>query len=286
MIAPGCSSTTRDDGEIPPATPGLELAGEDYPTARRHFSTRLIREGPAARDRVPPRTPADAVAIDYPSAGRTLKAFVTQATPGARRGPAVLFLHGGFSFTGGHWAMTRGFRQAGYVVMIPTLRGENGQAGVCSLFFDEVADVHAAADALTARPDVDPARLYLAGHSVGGTMTLLTALTSGRFRAAASFSGSPDQVEYTRGRADLIPYDPTAPAEFRLRSPVAFADRFKCPVRLFFGDEEFWLQRSTRRTAQLAKRAGLDVEAVEVPGGHETARPEVIARCIAFFRAH
>jgi len=286
MIAPGCSSTARDDGEIPAAAPGLELAAEDYPAARRRFSTRLIRQGPAALDSEPPRVPIDAVGIEYFSAGRPLKAFVTPARPGAKRGPALLFLHGGFSFGEGHWAMTRPFREAGYVVMVPTLRGENGQAGASSLFFDEVDDVLAAAGALADRPDVDPGRLYLAGHSVGGTLTLLAALTSARFRAAASFSGSPDQVEYTRGRLASVTFDPAIPGELRIRSPVAFANRFKCPVRLYFGDEEYWLQPATRRTASLAKKAGLDVEAIEVPGGHETANPEVIASCIAFFRAH
>ena len=37
----------------------------------------------------------------------------------------------------------------------------------------------------------DAKRLFLAGHSVGGTLTLLTALASNRFRAAASFDGFP-----------------------------------------------------------------------------------------------
>ena len=285
-ITPGCSPTTPDYGDLPPASPGLELGTEDYPAARRAFSTRLIREGPAAANRQPPRTPDGAVEVEYLSSGRSLKAYASPPRPGARRGPAVLFLHGGYSFGEGHWAMTRPFREAGYVVMVPTLRGENGQPGACSLFFDEVDDVLSAADVLAARPDVDPGRLHLAGHSVGGTSTLLAALTSKRFRAAASFSGSPDRFESTRNRPDQIPFDGEAPGELRLRSPVAFADRFKCPVRLYYGEEEYWLQSSTRRTTILARKAGLDVEAIEVPGGHESANPEVIARCIAFFRAH
>ena len=33
----------------------------------------------------------------------------------------------------------------------------------------------AAAQVLRAQPGVDPARLFLAGHSVGGTLTLLAA---------------------------------------------------------------------------------------------------------------
>jgi dipeptidyl aminopeptidase/acylaminoacyl peptidase len=169
--------------------------------------------------------------------------------------------------------------------MVPTLRGENGQPGSFTLFHDEVDDVLAAFELLASRPDVDPNRLFVAGHSVGGTLALLAALSSGRIKGVASFSGSPDQVEYTRGRPDRVPFDPTRSDEFRIRSPVVFATFFRCPVRLYHGEEELWLQPSTRRTALLARNAGLNVDAVEVAGGHDSANPEVIRQCIAFFRS-
>jgi dipeptidyl aminopeptidase/acylaminoacyl peptidase len=279
----GCSSGTGV-GEVPAPTPGLESSAEDYPTARAHFRTRLLREGPASREAGPPVTPEGSVEVDYHSGGLTLRAFASPPDPAGARKPAVLFLHGGFEFGPGHWEMAGPFREAGFVVMVPVLRGENGQPGAFSLFFDELNDVLAAADALAGRPDVDPKQLHVVGHSVGGTLALLAALASPRFRAAASFSGSPDQVEYTRGRPDRVPFDPADRDEFRLRSPVAFATHFRCPVRLYRGEEEYWLQNPTRRTALLAKAAGLDVAEVEVPGGHDTANPEGIKSCIAFFQ--
>jgi dipeptidyl aminopeptidase/acylaminoacyl peptidase len=280
-----CSSGT-DDGEISAPTPGLEASDEDYPTVRARFRTRLLREGPASREDRMPATPEGSVGVVYHSGNLMLRAFASPPGPQGTSKPAVLFLHGGFEFGEGHWEMTRPFRDAGFVVMVPVLRGENGQPGAFSLFFDEVDDVLAAAEALADRPDVDPKKLYVAGHSVGGTLALLAALTSSRIRAAASFSGSPDQVEFTRGRPDRVPFDPSNRDEFRLRSPVAFATRFRCPVRLYRGEDEYWLQNPTRRTALLAKRAGLDVEEVEVTGGHDTANPENIKACIAFFQDH
>jgi dipeptidyl aminopeptidase/acylaminoacyl peptidase len=231
----------------------------------------------------PLRAPEGAVEITYESGARTLKAYATPVM-GFVRKPALLFLHGGFSFGQGHWELTRPFRRAGYVVLVPTLRGENGQDGERSLFLDEVDDVLAAAAVLQGRVDVDPRRVFVAGHSVGGTLAMLAALASPKFRAAASFSGSPDQVVYTRGRPERIPFDPRNLEEFRIRSPVAFATFFQCPTRLYFGDEEFWLQPSTIRAARLARDAGLDVEAVEIPGGHDSALPEEIRRCLDFFR--
>jgi dipeptidyl aminopeptidase/acylaminoacyl peptidase len=273
-----------DSIDIPAANPGMEPSDEGYAAARARFQTRLVREGPASPVGQLPPTPEGAVAVTYRSGSLTLRAFASPETTDGNRRPAVLFMHGGFEFGEGHWLMTRPFRDAGYVVMVPTLRGENGQPGSFSFFFDEVDDVLAAADRLAGRPDVDPDRLFVAGHSVGGTMAMLAALASPRFRAAASFSGSPDQVEFTRGRTGRIPFDLANRDEFRLRSPVVFAQHFQCPVRLYHGEDEFWLQSPTRRTVGLARRAGLDVKDVEVEGGHETANPEVIKACLAFFR--
>ncbi len=271
---------------IPPATPGLEPSRESYATARSHFQTTLIREGPANQLHEPLVTPANAVRVAYQSDGRTLQAFASPIVATAQRQPAVLFLHGGFTWGEGHWNLARSFRDAGFVVLMPTLRGENGQQGACSLFYDEVDDVLAAGTALAARPDVDPTQIFLAGHSVGGTLTLLAALVSGQFRAAASFSASPDVIEFTRGRTDRNPFDPDQIDEFRMRSAVAFATGFRCPLRMFYGEDEFWLHSPTLRTVALAQGAGLDVRAVELPGGHDSVTPASAAAAISFFRVN
>ena len=277
----GCSSNVPE-AEIPPAEPGLELSAESYPATRSRFRTSLVRPGPASQLDDPLVEPPGAVIGSYGSDGRTLRCYSSPAT-GAGRHPGLLFLHGGFSFGPGDWEMTEPFRDAGYVVLIPTLRGENGQEGASSLFYDEVNDVLAAAEALAVRPDVDPERIFVAGHSAGGTLTLLTSLASNRFRAAASFSGSPDMFQTTRGRLEWTPFPLDNNEEFRVRSAVVFADGFQCPVRLFLGDEELWAQPSTQRTVALARRAGRDVLAIELPGGHDSVTPASVALCLSFF---
>ena len=145
----------------------------------------------------------------------------------------------------------------------------------------------AAVDFLAGQPYVDPKRLYVAGHSVGGTMTLLAALASDRFQAAAAFSGSPDQTEWIKGEDEArIVFDRSDPREFVLRSPLAYATRFKCPVRLYYGTQEDWADAPSRRTALLAKEKRLDVAAVRVPGDHRSHVPEAIKQSIEFFRKH
>ncbi|HCV72593.1 MAG TPA: aminopeptidase, partial [Agrobacterium sp.] len=66
--------------------------------------------------------------------------------------PAVLFLHGGNATGDGHWAMMKPYWEAGFVVLLPSFRGENGQNGNYSGFYDETADALAAATYLESLP--------------------------------------------------------------------------------------------------------------------------------------
>ncbi len=171
---------------------------EEYAQARQKFRTKLIRRGPAPQVGQREAPPFDVRELEYTSGDLRLRAWASAPPPGGARRPAVLFLHGGFAFGADDWQQTQPFREAGFAVLSPTLRGENGLPGSYSMFYDEVDDVLAAAEALARLPDVDSNRLYVCGHSVGGTLTLLSAMTSNRFRAAASFSGSPDQIAWAR----------------------------------------------------------------------------------------
>lgn len=260
------------------------VRADDYAIARVHFHTRLIKQAPAPQTWQPYTMPDDVLAIDYESSGLRLKAWMSRP-PSSGRHPAVLFLHGGAAFGADDWRMSQPFRDAGFIVMTPILRAENGQPGSYSLFYDEVDDVLAAAEVLARQPGIDAKRIYLAGHSAGGTLALLAALTSQRFRAAASFSGDPDFESFAAlpGAEAIIPYAPGDPAELRMRSALVFATSFKCPTRMFFGNEEAGVIESNRAAAKRARFAGLDVDAIEVPGDHHTMVVPASARAIAFF---
>jgi dipeptidyl aminopeptidase/acylaminoacyl peptidase len=51
--------------------------------------------------------------------------------------------------------------------------------------------VIAAGQYLATLPYVDPARIYLAGHSVGGTLALLASEMPSPYAAIAAYSGAP-----------------------------------------------------------------------------------------------
>ena len=259
---------------------------EEYAQARQKFRTKLIRRGPAPQVGQREAPPFDVRELEYTSGDLRLRAWASAPPPGGARRPAVLFLHGGFAFGADDWQQTQPFREAGFAVLSPTLRGENGLPGSYSMFYDEVDDVLASAEALARLPDVDSNRLYVCGHSVGGTLTLLSAMTSNRFRAAASFSGSPDQIAWARGQFELVPFDPADQREFQMRSPLAFPRSFRCPVRIYYGEQEFFFASSSQKLAQLAKKAGRDVESVSVPGDHMSMVDPAMRQAIAFFQQH
>ncbi|RYX84729.1 alpha/beta hydrolase [bacterium] len=273
-------------GSSLPTTPGLELQKEDYATARSHFQTQLIRQGPAPQQGEALQAPASAQQVVY-SPTLSLKAWLSSAPTGAAstKHPAVLFLHGGFAIGDGDWDMGRPYQEAGFVVMMPVLRGENSQAGSYSMFYDEVDDVVAAIEYLSQVPYVDANHIYLAGHSVGGTMVQLSALTSPRIKAAAAFSGATDPISWSKGQPEVVPFNTSQTKEFQMRSSLAYATSFKCPTRLYYGNEEDWCATPSQATAERAKAKGLDVEAVSVTGDHFTAVPEEVKQSIAFFQS-
>ncbi|WP_163995498.1 alpha/beta hydrolase family protein [Pyxidicoccus caerfyrddinensis] len=274
-LATGCRSA-----------PATEVVNEDYVQARGGFKTKLLRRGPSPQEGEAGLKPQGTTVVTYRSGDLDLTAFVSPVPQDGKKHPAVLFLHGGFAFGAEDWEMSSPLREAGFVVMMPLLRGENGQPGTFTFFYDEVDDVLAAATALARLPGVDASRIYVSGHSVGGTLALLAAQTSRTFRAATSLSGSPDQKGFIVGREDIVPFAVTNAREITMRSPGAFATSFKCPTRLFFGSEEPYFSAESLKTAERARKAGLDVQAHTVPGDHFSAVPEALQQSIAFFRSN
>jgi dipeptidyl aminopeptidase/acylaminoacyl peptidase len=259
------------------------LLDEDYAAARATFRTHLTRIGPSPDPSEPLDPPPGAERITYTSDGRSLTAWLS--LPAGQPAPGVVYLHGGNVLGSGHWDLTAAYRQAGYAVIVPALRGENGQEGAFSGFYDENADVLAAAEHLASFAGVDRNRMFVAGHSIGGTQTLLAAMSTRLFRGATAFSGSTNAWRFFARFPEMICFDASRPREFEVRSPLCFASSLKGPVRIFYGSDEKRLGPPGELTAARARNAGLDVEAAAIPGDHFSALPEETRRSLAFFAA-
>ncbi|MES1203687.1 MAG: alpha/beta fold hydrolase [Pseudomonadota bacterium] len=266
------------------APSGLRIIGSDFAAARAAFHTRLLHSGPSPQSYEHERAPNGVEEVEFRSGELRLKGWLGRPAGVQGPAPAVVFAHGGFAFGAEDFDMARPYLAAGFVVLTPMVRGENGMPGAYSMFYGEVDDIAAAGAYLKALPYVDAARVYLAGHSVGGTLAMLAAQASTNFRASASFSGSPDQITFCEAWADIVPFDMRDSVELEMRSPLAYAASFKAPARLFYATREVY-GPDMELTASIARAAGKDVVAQTVRGDHFTAVPEAMARSIAFFQA-
>jgi acetyl esterase/lipase len=118
-------------------------------------------------------------------------------------------------------------------MMYPSLRGGNDNPGFREGFFGEVDDVLAATEGLAKQDAVDPKRIYLGGHSTGGTLVLLAAASTDRFRAVFSFGPVEDVAGYG---TDRLPFDTSNRREFELRAPGRWLHSIRCPVFVFEGE--------------------------------------------------
>lgn len=117
-------------------------------------------------------------------------------------------------------------------MMFPSLGGGNDNPGHREGFFGEVDDVLAATEYLARQEYVDPGRIYLGGHSTGGTMVMLVAESSDRFRAVFSFGPADSVSGYD---SNDMPFDTSNAKEIELRSPGRWLDSVRSPLFVFEG---------------------------------------------------
>ncbi len=99
-------------------------------------------------------------------------------------------------------------------------------------FYGEVDDIIAAADYLKKLDYVDPKRVYVGGHSTGGTLALLVGESTNCFRSIFSFGPVADIRVYGR---ENLPFDLADPKEVELRAPGRWLQAIRNPTYVFEG---------------------------------------------------
>ncbi len=260
------------------ALPALLLACGHAPRARRGWAARraahvteLRERGPAPAKWEPQRVPDGARELRYRSAGRELLAWYA-APPGAVGCPGLVYFHGEFSLAAWDFAQVRPFLAAGYAVLTPSLRGENGNPGDFELLHGEVDDAIAAVRTLAGMPAVDAGKLYSLGHSVGGGLSALLSLVPELpLVATASVGGiysTRTFLNWSRfaDTRPLVRFDPSRRDEVELRVlGPNLADMCR-PHRAYVGRDDAGILANARALAAAAGDAPFSLR--EIAGDH------------------
>lgn len=219
-------------------------SAESLLDARQGFTTTLAKkevDGAPVSD--PPKNVLQSVKYNSPVGD--LAAYTTPSPQDGKRHPAIIWIFGGLSNSINEtaWASATSdndqsasaFRDAGIIMMYTSLRGGNRNPGFHESFFGEVNDILSALDYLEKKDYVDPKRIYLGGHSTGGTLALLVAESTDQFRSIFSFGPVSDVRAYG---ADALVFDITKKKEFELRAPVKWLNAISKPTFVFEGTDK------------------------------------------------
>lgn len=234
LLLAGCSSEAVTKPE--------EQQRQTFAEAHDAFKTKLTKQE-SDQDPVP-EPPAGVFELKYyDSKVGELAAYVSSDPADGKKHPMIIWIVGGwgngideFAWSYPDWENDQtasAFREAGILMMYPSFRGGNGNPGYYETLFGEVDDIVSAYEYAAALPYVDPERIYLGGHSTGGTRALLASEYTDKFRAVFAF-GPVDEVKYHNNTQ--FTFDTGNQEEYRMRSPINWLKDVKSPTYLIEGE--------------------------------------------------
>lgn len=243
---------------------------------RRGFTTKLREQGPAPGTWKPQETPAGAREVRF--AGPTGELLAWFAAPaGVAKAPALLYFHGEFSLARFDFEQVRPFLDAGFAVMTPSLRGENGNPGAFELLMGEVEDAVAAVRWLASQSEVDAARIHTLGHSVGGGVSgLLSLVPDIPVAVTASVGGVYSVRTFRRWASDpgtlpLVRFDANDVDEVELRVLGANLPDMVRPHRAFVGQGDSGILDNARAVVTEAAKVKAPFVLTEIAGDHASS---------------
>lgn len=198
--APAASATAAADAPAPGATPTLHpaiidatlpfLARRNYPASAISI-VRVLSETATSRESL----------VSYVSDGIRVSGVLNEPV-GSGPFPAVVLAHGYYEpaeYTSGMATqrVARVLSENGYVAFAPDYRGYGDSGHGMNLYMSGyIADVLSAGASLKLRANVDPNRVGLWGHSMGGGIATRAAVVSDLFRSIVIYAPiSADEAE-------------------------------------------------------------------------------------------
>lgn len=238
--------------------------------------TQLTRRGPSpqkADANVKP--PAGVSEVKYSSGPLMLSAWYAKPK-GEGRGPALVYYHGGFAFGPDDFEVVRGFLDAGFAVMTPMLRGENGNPGDHEHFYGELEDAEAAIRWIKQQPEVDATKLFTFGHSAGGVLSAMVSFNSANDVLLTGSAGGLYDASIFTNDDDRLPFDAGDPLECALRAPAGNAGFIAIPHIAYVGRDDPPVVKGAELAKRAARRTKAPLTVESVPGDHgEMLEPAV-----------
>lgn len=219
------------------------VSAQSFAEAHDAFQTTLAKEE-SDDDEIPAPPEGFFDLIKYPSKVGDLAAYVSSDPGDGQKHPLIIWVVGGwgngiddFPWCYPEWDNDQtgsAFWQAGVLMMYPSFRGGCGNPGNYETLFGEVDDIASAYEYAASLPYVDADRIYLGGHSTGGTRALLASEYTDKFRAVFAF-GAVDKIEYHNN--SQFTFDTDNKEEYKMRSPIYWLDSVKSPTFLIEGSD-------------------------------------------------
>ena len=289
LLALTCLSACRE--KVAPSAPE-RAAARDLGKFRAEHPTHLTRRGPPPASWQSPEPlvlPTGVNEVTYDADGLKLKAWLSDLPGDGKLHPAVIFCHGGFWFGNEDWDALAPFLDAGFVVMAPRVRAENGNPGSFEYYYGEVDDVIAAGRWLAAQKGVDGRRLFVSGHSAGGDLATLAVMMENPFAMSAPIGATLDMRIMARAtdarRQQLVVFDAADANEVEARCAMLFTSSLRCPIALFHGNKD-WGPQIQSQFVELAKRNGKAATLTVVPGNHGQSMPNAIPGIVKLFQQY
>lgn len=247
--------------------------GSDFLRLRQRTGTQLRHLGPAPDLYKDPATREGIRLARYRSDGNELK--VWQLFPSHNQlwspegYPTVVFVHDGTSFAEEELQQARLFSDAGFVVIAPTFRGENGNPGVHELLFGELDDLVAATTYASDLPEVDRHRIAIWGHGLGGMLAALASLVP---QLGVQYTGSSAGLRPTSAFEVIqSPFEDNE-QERGLRLLGPNLDHMRTPHWACVAEQDPAVYAEATRLADSATKSNLPLHVERVLGNRTTSR--------------
>lgn len=212
-----------------------------FAEAHDTFQTKLVKQD-NDQNEIPEPPEGVFDLVRYPSKVGDLAAYVSSDPSDGQKHPMIIWIVGGwgngideFPWSYAAWDNDQtgsAFWKAGVLTMYPSFRGGSGNPGYYEALFGEIDDIVSAYEYAVSLPYVDPERIYLGGHSTGGTRALLAAEYLDKFRSVFCF-GAVDEIKYHNNTQ--FTFDLSNQEEFMMRSPINWLQDIKTPTFLIEG---------------------------------------------------